>query len=118
MKTANGGIRSTMSSSTHSLEQIAQLPNVLGAVRVDDSGSIIDHTGPEAEALGNVLSCMQQLAGLVGASFGLEYLEEIRLSGKSLEILAIPEDADCLGVVLGPRARVNEISNRLRSSAA
>jgi len=103
-----------MANNTLTIEQIARLPNVLGVVRIDDRDGSAEHTGAEAEALGNVLACLTQLSSLVGSSFGLDGLEEVHLTGKSLGILCLPEGDTTLGLVLNSRARPSELAARLR----
>ncbi len=77
----------------------------------------MEHTGAEAEALGNVLACLLQLSTLVGDSFGLENLEEAHLSGKTLGIICLPGDASTLGLVVNSRARAAELVTRIRDGA-
>jgi hypothetical protein len=52
-------------------QQIIQAPNVIGYVQCSESGDILVQEGNEVDVLANVLIYFQQVAGLIGESFGL-----------------------------------------------
>ena len=56
----------------------------------------------------------QQIAVLIGESFGLEHFHEAQIQGKSLTVVCIPVNNEVVGVILNSRARVNEIVSQMR----
>lgn len=118
MNSANAPTLPTIMQDTPStLGHLATLPNVLGAARLNNTDGSMEQTGPEAEALANVLGCFGQLAGLVGASFGLERLTEAHIGGRNVSIVCVCDDDSTTGVLMNSRARPAEIAARLRSGS-
>lgn len=107
-----------MSSTPHSLEQISLIPNVLGVAHCSDTDETVRQTGSEAEALGNVLAYFRQVSELIGASLGLESLDEAQMNGKSVGVLCLPVHDGTLGVVLNSRAKLPEVSSQVRKIVA
>lgn len=99
-------------------QQIVQIPNVLGFVQCSDSGDIIEQKGDEAEVLANVLIYFQQVAGLIGESFGLEDFQEAQIQGKSLTVVCMPHEGGAIGVLLSSRTRMNETVQLVRQALA
>jgi hypothetical protein len=95
------------------INQIMQAPNVIGYVRCSEAGDVIEQEGNEVDALANVIVYFQQIAVLIGESFGLEHFHEAQIQGKSLTVVCIPVETDVIGVILSSRARVNEIVGQL-----
>ncbi len=97
------------------IQQIMQTPNVIGYVRCSESGVVIEQEGNEVDVLANVIVYFQQIAVLIGESFGLERFHEAQIQGKSLIVVCIPlAGGDVLGVILNSRARVPEILGQIR----
>ncbi len=91
-----------------SVQQIMQAPNVQGFVHCAETGDVIAQEGSEVEILANVLVYFQQVAGLIGESFGLEDFQEAQIQGKGLTVVCLPHQGGAVGVVLNSRARINE----------
>jgi len=96
------------------IQQIMQTPNVIGYVRCSESGVVIEQEGNEVDVLANVIVYFQQIAVLIGESFGLERFHEAQIQGKSLIVVCIPLNGEVLGVILNSRARVPEIVGQIR----
>lgn len=92
----------------HPFEQIMQVPNVLGYVHCSESGDVLAQQGDEVDILANVLVYFQQVAGLIGESFGLEGFQEAQIQGKSLTVICVPHQGGAVGVVFNSRNRINE----------
>lgn len=101
-----------------SVQQIMQAPNVLGYVQCSESGDVIVQEGNEVDVLANVLVYFQQVAGLIGESFGLEDFQEAQIQGKSLTVLCLPHQGGAVGVILNSRARINETLGLVRQALA
>lgn len=99
-------------------QQIVQIPNVLGFVQCSESGDIIEQKGDEAEVLANVLIYFQQVAGLIGESFGLEDFQEAQIQGKTLTVVCMPHEGGSIGVLLSSRTRMNETVQLVRQALA
>jgi hypothetical protein len=100
------------------VQQIMQAPNVLGYVQCSDSGDVIVQEGNEVDVLANVLVYFQQVAGLIGESFGLEDFQEAQIQGKSLTVVCLPHQGGAVGVILNSRARINETVTLIRQALA
>ena len=100
------------------VQQIMQAPNVLGYVQCSDSGDVIVQEGNEVDVLANVLVYFQQVAGLIGESFGLEDFQEAQIQGKSLTVVCLPHQGGAVGVILNSRARINETVAAVRQALA
>ena len=96
------------------INQIMQAPNVIGYVRCSEAGDVIEQEGNEVDVLANVIVYFQQIAVLIGESFGLEHFHEAQIQGKSLTVVCIPVNNEVVGVILNSRARVNEIVVQMR----
>lgn len=96
------------------INQIMQAPNVIGYVRCSEAGDVIEQEGNEVDVLANVIVYFQQIAVLIGESFGLEHFHEAQIQGKSLTVVCIPVNNEVVGVILNSRARVNEIVTQMR----
>lgn len=90
------------------VQQIMQAPNVLGYVQCSEAGDVIVQEGNEVDVLANVLVYFQQVAQLIGESFGLEDFQEAQVQGKSLTVVCLPHQGGAVGVILNSRARLNE----------
>jgi hypothetical protein len=106
------------SMATTPVQQIMQAPNVLGYVQCSDSGDVIVQEGNEVDVLANVLVYFQQVAGLIGESFGLEDFQEAQIQGKSLTVVCLPHQGGAVGVILNSRARINETVGVVRQALA
>ncbi len=100
------------------VQQIMQAPNVLGYVQCSESGDVIVQEGNEVDVLANVLVYFQQVAGLIGESFGLEDFQEAQIQGKALTVLCLPHRGGAVGVILNSRARINETITLVRQTLA
>ncbi len=100
------------------VQQIMQSPNVLGFVQCSDAGDVIVQEGNEVDVLANVLVYFQQVASLIGDSFGLEDFQEAQIQGKSLTVICLPHKGGAVGVILNSRARVNETVAVVRQALA
>jgi len=89
-------------------QQVMQAPNVLGYVLCSESGDIIEQEGGEVAVLATVLVYFQQVAGLIGESFGLEDLQEAQIQSKALTVLCVPHNGGAFGVILSSRIKINE----------
>ncbi len=98
--------------------QIMQAPNVLGYVHCSESGDVLVQQGSEVDSLANVLVYFQQVAGLIGESFGLEDFQEAQIQAKALTVICIPHQGGAAGVVLNSRSRVNETAAVVRQALA
>jgi hypothetical protein len=108
-----------MSAMTNSsVQQIMQAPNVLGYVQCSESGDAIVQEGNEVDVLANVLVYFQQVAGLIGESFGLEDFQEAQIQGKSLTVICVPHQGGAVGVILNSRTRINETVALIRQTLA
>lgn len=101
---------------TPSANEIMQIPNVVGYLRCTEAGDIIDQQGTDAEALSGVIVYFQQIANLIGDSFGLENLQEAQIQAKSLNVICLSDNTDLIGVILNTRARLNEASGQIRKT--
>ncbi len=90
------------------VQQIMQAPNVLGYVQCSESGDVIVQEGNEVDVLANVLVYFQQVAQLIGDSFGLEDFQEAQIQGRSLTVVCLPHQGGAVGVILNSRTRLNE----------
>jgi hypothetical protein len=106
----------TMGNTTY--QQIMQAPNVIGYVLCSDSGDIIEQEGSEVAVLASVLVYFQQVAGLIGESFGLEDLQEAQIQSKSLTVLCVPHKGGAFGVILSSRTKINEVITVVRQVLA
>lgn len=95
-----------------------QTPNVLGFVHCSDSGDVITQEGNEVDILANVLVYFQQVAGLIGESFGLEDFQEAQIQGKSLTVICLPHKGGAVGVILNSRSKLNETVALVRQCLA
>lgn len=102
---------------TH-VQQIMQAPNVIGYVQCSESGDVIVQEGNEVDLLANVLTYFQQVAGLIGESFGLEDFQEAQIQSKALTVVCIPHEGGTVGVILNSRARINETVTLIRQALA
>jgi hypothetical protein len=131
MKKISGGwhggcvrpVMSIVSNSTYSMgnttyQQVMQAPNVLGYVLCSESGDIIEQEGSEVSVLATVLVYFQQVAGLIGDSFGLEDLQEAQIQSKSLTVLCVPHKGGSFGVILSSRTKINEVTTLVRQVLA
>jgi hypothetical protein len=100
------------------VQQIMQAPNVLGYVQCSESGDVIVQEGREVDVLANVLIYFQQVAGLIGESFGLEDFQEAQIQGKSLTVVCLPHAGGAVGVILNSRTRMNETVAMVRQALA
>jgi len=100
------------------VQQIMQAPNVIGYVQCSESGDILVQEGNEVDVLANVLVYFQQVATLIGESFGLEDFQEAQIQGKSLTVVCLPHAGGSVGVILNSRARLNETVNLIRQALA
>lgn len=101
-----------------SYQQIMQAPTVIGYVMCSDSGDVVEQAGEEVAMLSTVLVYFQQVAGLIGESFGLEDLQEAQIQSKSLTVLCVPHSGGSFGVILSSRAKINEVTAALRQVLA
>jgi hypothetical protein len=99
-------------------QQIMQAPNVLGYVLCSESGDVVAQEGSEVDVLANVLVYFQQVAGLIGESFGLEDFQEAQIQGKSLTVVCLPHKAGAVGLILSSRTRLNETVSLVRQALA
>jgi hypothetical protein len=100
------------------VQQIMQAPNVIGYVQCSESGDIVAQEGNEVDVLANVLVYFQQVAGLIGESFGLEDFQEAQIQGKALTVVCLPHEGGSVGVILNSRARINETVTLIRQALA
>lgn len=100
------------------VQQIMQAPNVIGYVQCSESGDVVVQEGNEVDVLANVLVYFQQVAGLIGESFGLEDFQEAQIQGKSLTVVCLPHEGGSVGVILNSRARINETVTLIRQALA
>lgn len=100
------------------VQQIMQSPNVLGYVQCSESGDVIVQEGNEVDVLANVLVYFQQVAALIGESFGLEDFQEAQIQGKSLTVVCMPHQGGAVGVILNSRTRLNETVATVRQALA
>jgi hypothetical protein len=100
------------------VQQIMQAPNVLGYVQCSESGDVIVQEGNEVDVLANVLVYFQQVAALIGESFGLEDFQEAQIQGRSLTVICVPHQGGAVGVILNSRARINETVSLVRHALA
>jgi hypothetical protein len=100
------------------VQQIMQAPNVLGYVQCSESGDVIVQEGSEVDVLANVLVYFQQVAALIGESFGLEGFQEAQIQGKALTVICLPHEGGAVGVILNSRARINETVALVRNALA
>jgi hypothetical protein len=100
------------------VQQIMQAPNVLGYVQCSESGDVIVQEGNEVDVLANVLVYFQQVAALIGESFGLEGFQEAQIQGKALTVICLPHEGGAVGVILNSRARINETVTLVRNALA
>lgn len=96
--------------SNSAVQQIMQAPNVLGYVHCSESGDIIVQEGNEVDVLANVLIYFNQMATLIGESFGLEGFHEAQIQSKSLIVLCMPHQGGAIGVIVNARARVSDVA--------
>lgn len=101
-----------------SVQQIMQVPNVLGYVLCSEAGDVLAQEGDEVDILANVLVYFQQVAGLIGESFGLEDFQEAQIQGKSLTVICLPYRGGAVGVILNSRSRINEAVALVRQALA
>lgn len=97
------------------IEELAATPNVMGVVRASASGDLLEHTGNEAEVFGNVLVYFQQMASLIGESFGLEDLHEADIQSKSVSAVCLPFGDHTIGALLNARAKSSDAVAQLRA---
>ncbi len=100
--------RSPFTMATTPVQQIMQAPNVLGFVQCSESGDVVVQEGNEVDVLANVLIYFQQVAGLIGESFGLEDFQEAQIQGKALTVICLPHEGGAVGVILNSRTRIHE----------
>ncbi|MEY4490124.1 MAG: hypothetical protein RIQ79_2632 [Verrucomicrobiota bacterium] len=91
-------------------QQVMQAPNVLGYVLCSEAGDVVEQEGSEVSVLATVMVYFQQVAGLIGDSFGLEEFQEAQIQSKSLTVLCIPHKAGSFGVILSSRTKINEVT--------
>lgn len=82
---------------------------LIGYIECDQTGEIIKSEGEDIEALGSVLVYFQQMADLIGVSFGFEPMEEARVIGRSTTTVCLAKTDSTLGVIFNSRAKIDEI---------
>ncbi len=112
------GSKFTQAMNNPTVQQIMQAPNVIGYVQCSESGDVIVQEGNEVDVLANVLVYFQQVAGLIGESFGLEDFQEAQIQGKSLTVICLPHQGGAVGVILNSRTRLNEAVTAVRQALA
>ena len=88
---------------------IPHYPGLLGVIECDESGTVLQAEGENAEALGQVLVFIHQIADLIGESFGLDGLEEGHVIGKSMTAVCVPRGGSDLGALFDNKAKISEI---------
>jgi len=101
---------------TEAANRILNTPGVVGFVQLSETGEVLEQQGQEAEALANVLMYFQQMASLIGTSFGLEDFSEAQIQGNSFTVLTLPYQSGAVGVVLNSRTRLSETVKLLRKT--
>jgi hypothetical protein len=110
--------KASFAMSNSSAHPIMQAPNVIGYVHCSEAGDVLAQEGNEVDILANVLVYFQQVAGLIGESFGLEDFQEAQIQGKSLTVICLPHRGGAVGVILNSRTRINETVTLVRQALA
>lgn len=89
------------------------LPGLIGVVTCDGTGEVESFTGEEAEMFGAVVPYFNQIATLVGETFGLDEFEQGMLIGKNVTCVTIAGSEESRGFIFEAKAKINQILPKL-----
>lgn len=84
-------------------------PGLISLVECDESGQIVEAEGDDAEVMGQMMLYYQQMANLIGESFGLGPLEQGRLHSKQLTAVCVPQESGTLGALFDSKAPIDDL---------
>ena len=96
-------------SSEATISEINAFPGVSGFVECDKMGSVLQAEGDDAETYGGVLGYFEQMANLIGESFGLDSIEEAQIITPSRCALCLPKADKSVGVIYDPKTKLKEL---------
>jgi len=100
------------------LKQLMKEPSVIGFVQCSEEGDIIAQEGNDVDVLSTVLVYFQQIANLIGDSFGLENYQEAQIQGQSLTVITSPYGEGVVGIIVNSKLKINEVARMLREAIA
>ena len=96
------------------MEPNAEFPGLLALIDCDADGEVLQQEGENTETLASILLYTKQMAELIGASLGLEAVEEARIMSKSVTAVCIPrEDGAYRGALFEARAKIDAVLPKL-----
>lgn len=92
----------------------AEFPGLISLVDCDADGEAVQAEGDNTETLASILLYTKQMGELIGASLGLEQVEEARVMGKSVTAVCVPSsDGGFRGALFESRAKIDAILPRI-----
>ena len=95
---------------------IMDYPGVTGYVECDKMGTVITAEGEEAETFGGVIGYFEQMANLIGESFGLEGIEEAQIISTEQCALCLPKANKVIGVLHNPKTKIQDLLTTLQKA--
>ena len=96
------------------INRVRNDPEVTAAIHFDNHGELLEGHGDITEEIQDSFAFLTEMGRLVGSSFGLEPLEEIRLIGKEARGLCLMNDESCVSLIGTSKANLASISKKLR----
>ncbi len=98
----------------------SEFPGLLALVDCDADGEIVQAEGENTATLASVLAYAKQMAGIIGASLGLETFEEVRISSKTVTAVCLPEvgvggPGGFRGALCDQKAKIETLLTKLSS---
>ena len=87
-----------------------EFPGLLALIDCDESGEVVQAEGDNTDTLASILLYTKQMGELIGASLGLETVEEARVMSKSVTAVCVPrEDGSFRGALFEARAKIDAV---------
>lgn len=91
------------------VQSIMEYPGVKGFVECDKMGTVLQAEGDDAETFGGVVGYFEQMANLIGESFGLDAIEEAVIICSSQCAIALPKADKSIGVLYDPKTKIKDL---------
>ncbi len=91
-----------------SMENVLSHPDIKGWVAIRNDGSQHVASDDHAEQLGDILIYFNEIAELVGSTFGLKKPDEIHMVCDDLTAVCLPGTKETVGILFDKNTRPNE----------
>lgn len=98
---------------TISTDEVFKDPEILQAVQFTEDGTLLTSRADDPETMQASFAYIEQLTRLVGASLGLEGLQEINVAGADKKALALITDNQTTVLITTPKANHTLLSKQL-----